>query len=57
MADSFLNKKPLKDWISEGNTIKYLPEGISLELKDFDEFFVRRRQLIKEDLKRIFNVM
>lgn len=56
-ANESKNKKPLKDWINEGNTIKYLPEGISLELKDFDEFFARRRQLIKGDLKRIFNVI
>lgn len=56
-ANESKNKKPLKDWINEGNTIKYLPEGISLELKDFDEFFARRRQLIKDDLKRIFNVI
>ena len=50
------NKTPLKEWIDNGNTIKYMPEKTSLELVDFDTFFVRRRALIKAELMRIFNV-
>ena len=55
-ANESKNKKPLKDWIAEGNTIEYMPENTSLELIDFDAFFAERRKLIKEDLMRIFNV-
>ena len=50
------NKTPLKQWVDEGNDFEYHPSNISLELKDFDEFFKQRRQLIKDELKRIFNV-
>lgn len=55
-ANESKNKKPLKDWIALGNDIKYMPEGVSLELKDFDTFFRKRRDLIRDDLIRIFNV-
>jgi len=55
-ANESKNKKPLKDWIAAGNTIEYMPKNTSLELIDFDDFFAKRRQLIKEDLMRIFNV-
>lgn len=50
------NKTPLKDWIADGNTIKFLPSGVSLELKDFDDFFTERRKLIRGELIRIFNI-
>lgn len=48
------NKTPLKEWIEHGHTIKFLPSGVSLEQKDFDEFFQARKKLIKEELMRIF---
>lgn len=50
------NKTPLKEWVSEGNDFKYHPSGISLELKDFDIFFEKRRELIKKELKKIFEI-
>lgn len=50
------NKTPLKDWINEGHSIAFMPDGISLEFKDFDDFFIARRQLIKDELMQIFNV-
>ncbi len=50
------NKTPLIQWVSEGNTFAYRPEGISLEFKDFDEFFKQRRKLIKIELATIFGV-
>lgn len=50
------NKTPLKKWVSEGNDFKYHPAGISLELKDFDDFFEKRRELIKGELKKIFEI-
>lgn len=47
------NKTPLKQWVEEGNDFEYHPKGISLELKDFDEFFKQRRELIKKKLMEI----
>ena len=51
------NKTPLIEWVSEGNDFRYHPEGVSLELKDFDTFFVERRQLMKEELMSIFDLV
>ena len=50
------NKTPLKEWVEEGNDFEYHPENISLELKDFDVFFVERRKLIRDKLKEIFEL-
>lgn len=50
------NKTPLRDWVADGNTIKFLPSGVFLELKDFDKFFAERRKLIKGELMRLFNI-
>lgn len=50
------NKTPLKDWVAEGNDFEYHPEGVSLELKNFDTFFAERRKLIKNELKKIFDL-
>ncbi len=51
------NEKPLKEWIAiKGNEFKYHPLGVSLELKDFDVFFDKRRTLMKEELMRIFGI-
>ena len=50
------NKTPLDDWIKEGHDIKFMPQGVSLKLDNFDEFFVERRKLIKQELLRIFNL-
>lgn len=50
------NKTPLKEWIEKGNTIEFYPQGVSLELKDFDEFFEARRLLIKKELFEIFDL-
>lgn len=50
------NKTPLKEWVEEGNDFEYHPENISLELKDFDVFFVERRKLIRDKLKEIFEI-
>lgn len=50
------NDTPLVDWVNEGNDFEYHPENVSLELKDFESFFDARRQLIKEELARIFEV-
>lgn len=50
------NKTPLKEWIDAGGQLAYLPKGVSLELKDFDKFFEERRTLIKNELKKIFDI-
>lgn len=50
------NKTPLKEWVEEGNDFEYHPENISLELKDFEDFFNERRKLIKDKLKEIFEI-
>lgn len=50
------NKTPLKEWVEEGNDFEYHPENISLELKDFDVFFVERRKLMRDKLKEIFEL-
>lgn len=50
------NKTPLKQWISDGNSIEFMPAGVSLEQKDFDVFFEERRKLIKAELVKIFNI-
>ena len=50
------NKTPLIDWVDKGNSFSYRPQNISLELKDFDEFFKQRRALIKKELLNIFGV-
>ena len=50
------NKTPLADWANSGNDFCYHPQGVSLELKDFDTFFSERRKLIKNKLYNIFDV-
>ena len=50
------HKTPLKDWIAQGNSIEFMPNGVSLEQKDFDTFFEERRKLIKAELMKIFNI-
>lgn len=51
------NMTPLKTWVEiEGHDFEYHPAGISLELKDFEDFFKERRTLIKNELKTIFGV-
>ena len=50
------HKKPLAEWIADGNDFEYHPEGVSLEFKDFDVFFDMRRSMIKEQLMVLFDV-
>lgn len=49
------NKTCLLDWVNEKNDFKYHPTGVSLELKDFDEFYKERRELILNELYKIFD--
>jgi uncharacterized protein with ParB-like and HNH nuclease domain len=50
------NKTSLIDWIAQGNDIKYRPEGVSLELMNFEAFYKARRRLIKDELMSLFDV-
>lgn len=52
--NSSKNKTSLLQWVNDGNTIKYLPEGVSLELINFELFFDERRKIIKKELLEIF---
>lgn len=50
------NKTPLIEWLSTPGNIdnaKYLPEGISYELSNFEEFMTKRQKLMTTELKRI----
>ena len=51
------NKKSLKAWVAEGNDFAYHPLDVSLDLKDFDEFFEKRRELMKTELMEIFELI
>ena len=50
------NKTPLNKWIKDGHTIEFMPQGVSLEQKDFDTFFIERRKLIKAKLFTVFGL-
>lgn len=51
------NKTPLEDWISKGKTDKYLPLDQSLKLIDFRSFYEARKNLMKEKLIKIFDIV
>lgn len=42
--------------MESGKYFQYHPDGVSLELKDFEMFFEQRRRLIKIELMRIFEL-
>lgn len=51
------NKMPLEDWIEKGNDKdKFLPEGVSLKLFDFKNFYEQRKKLMKEQLRIVFDM-
>lgn len=50
------NGESLIQWIEEGNDFAFHPDNISLELKDFEIFYEKRREMILEELFKIFNV-
>ena len=51
------NRSPLIDWLqTHQSEVKYLPENISYELKNFDEFYKERKKLLKNKLKEIFGI-
>ena len=50
------NATPLVEWLKQENTVKYLPKGISYELANFEEFYIKRKQLMTDELRRILNI-
>ena len=50
------NDSTLVDWIAKGNKVKFMPEGVSYELIDFDKFFEGRKELMRKELMRIFGI-
>lgn len=51
------NKMPLEDWIGKGNDKdKFLPDDLSLKLIDFRTFYEQRKNLMKEQLRVIFDM-
>lgn len=46
------NKQDLEEWLKT-HTAKYLPENISYKLDNFTEFFEKRKELLKAELKKI----
>lgn len=50
------NATPLADWLKvdeNSENAKYLPEGISYELSNFEEFMEKRQELMSNALKNI----
>jgi len=48
---------PLLEWLTQEHKVKYLPEGISYELVNFDEFYEKRKQLISDELRRVLGII
>ncbi len=46
------NDTPLSEWIAESpdHKVKYAPEGISTNLKDFEEFYAAREKSMRKEL-------
>ncbi len=50
------NAESLQEWIDEGNSLKYYPEDGTFDFKDFEEFFVERKNQIKNKLMELFKL-
>ncbi|MBQ7501197.1 DUF262 domain-containing protein [bacterium] len=54
--NEYKNKTPLSDWLKiPGNSenAKYLPKGISYNLENFEEFMLKRQQLMTAELNSL----
>ncbi|WP_094227527.1 DUF262 domain-containing protein [Methanolobus psychrotolerans] len=62
--NSSKNATPFKEWFLEMNGLEqkafaksnYLPEGASLDFKDFIDFFRQRKEKVREELRKILTV-
>ena len=50
------NKMTLSEWCEKGNTVAYLDNTISKNIKDFDAFYEHRKQKMLDELTRILNI-
>lgn len=50
------NKMTLSEWCEKGNTVAYLDNTISKDIKDFDAFYEHRKQKMLDELTRILNI-
>ena len=50
------NKIPLNKWVEEGNDFLFHPKNVSLELKDFEKFYSSRRELMLNQLFKVFDI-
>ena len=50
------NKKDLDEWLKT-NEAKYLPANISYKLENFEQFYEKRKELLKNKLKNIFGII
>lgn len=56
-ANEKKNAMPLKEWLkNNADKAKYLPNNISYELNNFEEFLEQRKQLMSAELKAILKV-
>ena len=50
------NKTTLIDWCNKGNTIAFLDDSISKDIRDFDAFYEHRKQKMLDELTRILSL-
>ena len=50
------NKMTLAEWCEKGNTVAYLDNTISKDIKDFDAFYEHRKQKMLDELTRILDI-
>jgi uncharacterized protein with ParB-like and HNH nuclease domain len=46
----------LKEWIKKNPQVKFLPEGISLELDNYEKFLEKRKELMANELLKILKI-
>ena len=46
----------LAEWCEKGNTVAYLDNTISKDIKDFDAFYEHRKQKMLDELTRILDI-
>lgn len=51
------NAMQLKERLAKGNKVKFMPDGISTEFKDFEKFYEEREKIMKNELSSILGVV
>lgn len=48
------NDMSLADWLKDPtNIVKYMPDGVSSDIKDFEVFYEKRKELMKSELNKV----